>query len=147
MSKKAVISDITQDDFGGWLPLWNENNLGQATQNVTTETWMRLNDAGSPVCGMKAMIGDELAGIMHYILHPTTGQIEPVCYMQDLFIDTKHRRKGIAKQMVSALTQKGKKENWARIYWLADNNNEGAQALYKNLGVKIDFSLHIQPLN
>jgi len=143
---KLVIQDITNDDFGGWLPLWKENNLGQDKDEVTTETWMRLNDKNSAVKGMTAKIGDDIAAIMHYILHPTTGQIEPVCYMQDLFVGEKYRRQGIARKMVHALIKRGQKENWARIYWLADNNNEGAQALYKNLGVKIDFTLHVQPL-
>jgi RimJ/RimL family protein N-acetyltransferase len=48
---------------------------------------------------------------------------------------------------VRELTKRAQtQENWARIYWLADGSNDAAQRLYKNLGVKLDFSLHIMPL-
>ena len=147
MAHKPVISALSLDDFGQWFPLWHDTNLGQTKQDVTTETWMRLNDPQTPVHGMKAEINGEIIGIMHYILHPTTGQIEPVCYMQDLYIAEPHRRNGYARQLVEALVKKGREEKWARIYWTADRRNEGAQALYQNLGVEIDFSFHVYPLN
>lgn len=142
----AVIRPLSADDFTGWLPLWDANNRGLVGEAVTTETWARLTGPGWPVHGLGAWIGGELAGILHYVLHPTTGNIKNVCYMQDLYVAPDHRRKGIGRALVLELAAIGKREGWARIYWLAESNNPAAQALYKTLGVRLDFTLHVLPL-
>ena len=141
------IRPLQQSDFPDWLPLWNANNLGQINEAVTTSTWTRLIDPQSPVNGLCAVKGTTLVGIVQYIIHPTTGAIQPVCYMQDVFVDPAHRGKGIGKKLVKALAAKGKAENWTRLYWLAESNNEAAQALYKYIGIKLDFTLHVLPIH
>ena len=141
------IRPVSPDDFPAWLALWNANNLGHKDEDVTTQTWTRLNDAQSDVHALVAENKAELIGLLQYVLHPTTGSIEPVCYMQDVFVAPEHRSQGIARTMIETLEQIGKREKWARIYWLAEASNEAAQALYKSLGHKLDFTLHILPTN
>ena len=140
------IRSATPDDFPQWLALWNANNLGQINEAVTTQTWMRILDADAPVHALVAEDKGELVGMVQYILHPTTGNLHDVCYMQDVFVAPEHRKQGIARTMITALERIGSREKWARIYWLAESNNEAAQALYKTLGQKVNFTLHIMPL-
>ncbi len=134
------------DDFPSWLPLWNKNNQGLINQNLTTETWSRLMDPKTPVHGFAAETKGELIGILHYVLHHSTGTIAPVCYMQDVFVHSDHRGKGTARKLVQKLAQEGRKQKWARLYWWTEQNNKAAQALYKTLGTKLDFTLHVLPL-
>ena len=75
-----------------------------------------------------------------------TGHLKPVCYMQDLFVNPDHRRKGVGRQLVTALAAVGTHEGWARMYWLAEAQNAEAQMLYRTLGLKLDFTLHVLPL-
>lgn len=140
-----MIRPLQQNDYQVWLALWQDNCLGQITDDVSEETWRRICSPDENVFGLGAFEEDELIGILHYILHPTTGQKEPVCYMQDLYIRQDRRRKGHARELVGALQATGMREGWARIYWLAEKSNQAAQNLYKNLGISIDFSLHILP--
>lgn len=119
--------------------------MGHAMQDVTTSTWSRLMDPESPVNGLGARKNGKLAGFVHYILHPVTGHIEPASYMQDLFVAEEFRKQGIGKELVQELARLGKKSKWARLYWLAEAQNEAAQALYKDIGVKLDFTLHVMP--
>ena len=142
-----TIRPLQLNDFPSWLPLWNANNLGHRNEIVTTETWSRLTNDHNPVCGICALKNGEMVGLVHYILHPTTGSIENACYMQDVFVHEDHRSQGIAKKMIVDLIEIGKKEKWSRLYWLADASDDAAQALYKNIGVKMNFTLHIQPLS
>lgn len=142
-----TIRALELHDFPSWLPLWNANNMGHKNEAITTETWSRLIDENSPINGICALSNGEIVGLTHYVLHPTTGAIEPVCYMQDVFVDENSRGQGIAKAMVQEVVKIGKREKWARLYWLADAENEAAQALYKNIGVKMNFNLFIQPLS
>ncbi len=130
------------NDFPAWLPLWNENNAGHINEKVTSQTWQRLCDPAQSVFGFAAFDKEELVGILHYILHPVTGSINNACYMQDLFTLPSHRNKGIAKKLLQALYQEHKQQKWARIYWVAEENNAAAQQLYKSFGVKLDFTYH-----
>lgn len=141
------IQPLSQQDYDQWQPLWDANNQGQGNPAVTEETWRRLLDSNSPVNGLGAF--DQtgvMTGLLHYILHPVTGHIQPVCYMQDVYIDPAHRRQGIARALVQKLAETGTHEKWARIYWLAELDNQAAQNLYKDIGFKLGFSLHVLPL-
>ena len=145
MIQALTIRQFKQSDFDNWLPLWNENNQGHENEEVTRQTWERLLDPDSHVNGLGAFDGNKLLGLLHYILHPVTGHLHPVCYMQDLFVSESHRRKGVGRALVNQLADKGRKEDWARMYWLAEADNLEAQELYKNIGVRLNFTLHILP--
>lgn len=140
------IRAIGPDDYDGWLALWNANNQGQTNRAVTAETWRRLNDPTSPVNGLIAEKNGHMAGLVHYILHPVTGHIEPACYMQDVYVDLSSRRMGIGRALVTHLAHLGKNEGWARLYWLAEADNDAAQTLYRTLGLRLNFTFHVLPL-
>ena len=142
----VTIDHLRLADYEAWLTLWDANNGGHRNDLVTRETWNRLLTPIYPVHGLVARVDGVVAGLVHYILHPVTGHIEPVCYMQDLYVDPLFRRQGIARCLIERLAAVGREERWARLYWLAQDDNEDAQALYKNLGVKLNFSLHVLPL-
>lgn len=137
------IRAVTSDDFPQWLMLWNANNQGQVNEPVTTQTWMRILDDTSSVHALVAEDKGELVGLLQYVVHPTTGSLSDVCYMQDVYVAPERRKQGIARKMVLELERIGKREKWARIYWLAEAGNEAAQALYKNLGQRLNFTLHV----
>jgi ribosomal protein S18 acetylase RimI-like enzyme len=140
------VSDINKTDYDLWVPLWNANNQGQENKDVTDTTWERLIDQSHGINGLVAKKDGEMVGLLHYILHPVTGHIENVCYMQDVFVKEKYRRQGIAKKLIEHLRNIGTKEKWARIYWLAEADNIAAQKLYKDIGLKLNFTLHVMPL-
>lgn len=141
------IRPFNLQDFPAWLSLWNGNNDGVRNEVVTTETWARLIDPAFPVYGLGAEVNGALVGLVHYVLHPTTGSIAMAAYMQDLYVDPAHRRTGIARALVEELAKIAGREKWSRLYWLAEGKNEAAQNLYKTLhktlGVKLDFTLHV----
>lgn len=141
----ATVDDIRESDFTEWLRLWDGNNGGVRNDAVTKETWNRLLTPIFPVHGFVARVDGKMAGLVHYILHPVTGHIDPVCYMQDLYVDPAFRRRGIGRMLVEHLAAVGQHEKWARLYWLAEANNEAAQKLYKNLGIRLNFTLHVLP--
>lgn len=143
-----MIRALQRQDYDQWLPLWQKNCLNQISDEVTTETWRRLTNPKEPVHSLGVFDESEnLLGFLHYVLHATTGAIEPACYMQDLFISEMARRQGLAKRLVWELHEMGKDQNWARIYWFAQNSDVAVQNLYKNLGIPMDFTLFMYPTN
>lgn len=144
---RIIVRPLRPDDYAKWLPLWDGNNLGQSDPAVTAVTWHRLCDPeNQQVNGLCAEQNGELLGIVHYILHPTTGNITPVCYMQDVYVSPDHRRKGVGKRLVEAVTKIGAQEKWARMYWLTQDSNHEAKEMYKNFGVKLNFSFYVLPI-
>lgn len=144
---KVYVRSLQEEDYDQWLPVWQENMQHQVSDEVTRNTWLWLCNSDNEVSGFGVFENSDLAGIMHYILHPTTGSMRPVCYMQDLFIMPDYRRKGYAKELLRALAQMGQENGWERIYWIAARDNEYAQKLYRNIGIKLDFTMHVLPLN
>jgi ribosomal protein S18 acetylase RimI-like enzyme len=144
-----IVAPLNPADYDSWLPLWLANMENSVSEEITAETWRRICDPASPVGGLGVRTAENapLIGICHYITHPTTGNLNPVCYMQDLYIDTGARRQGLARTLVTYLAALGQASGWARLYWLAEAENAGAQALYKSLGYKLNFTLHVLPLN
>lgn len=143
-----LITPLLANDYTEWLPLWLANMEHQVENQVTATTWARICDPDSMVGGLGARLHAKgpLVAICHYILHPTTGNIKLVCYMQDLYVDVDARRQGVAQALVQELAAMGKREHWARLYWLAESKNEAAQQLYQSLGLKLDFTLHVLPV-
>jgi ribosomal protein S18 acetylase RimI-like enzyme len=147
----VAVRPLQASDYDQWLPLWALNNLGYVDDVVTASTWQRLLDPVFPVKGFaawqKPMDGIEImAGFVHFVSHYVTGHIEPVCYMQDLFVNPANRRSGIAHALVEALRRHAQREGFERLYWLAEGQNEAAQKLYEKLGIKLDFTFHVLPL-
>ena len=141
----VTIRALHQNDYTQWLALWDANNGGRIDSAITAATWQRLMD-DDQVCGLVAADADALIGLTHYVIHPVTGHLKPVCYMQDVFVVASHRRQGVGRMLVSHLAELGQQQGWARLYWLAEASNKEAQALYKKLGLKLDFNLFVLPL-
>jgi ribosomal protein S18 acetylase RimI-like enzyme len=143
--ENLTILPIAASDYQDWLTLWNANNGLILPENVTEDTWQKLLAAHSGVNGFMARVDGVAAGLVHFVLHPVTGSIEPAAYMQDLYVSDDFRRQGIGNALVVTLALYGREQQWVRIYWLAEGKNESAQALYKKIGIKLDFTFHVLP--
>lgn len=140
------IRALTHDDFPNWLPLWIENNLGQNNADITAQTWQRLTNTNSNIHGLCAVKSNHIAGFVHFITHPTTGALTDACYMQDVFVAPQYRNQGIASALIKAVIKHAKSQNYSRLYWMAEKNNQAAQKLYEKIAQPIDFSVHVLPL-
>lgn len=58
---------------------------------------------------------------------------ETLVYIQELFVNSEHRKKGIAKSLLKSICN-----NESTKIWLVANENTGASEFYKKLGFKKD---------
>ncbi|MEI7295562.1 GNAT family N-acetyltransferase [Paraburkholderia tropica] len=75
----------------------------------------------------------EPLGLCNYVLHPNTWSDQTVCYLEDLYVAPQGRRKGVATAFIERLREIGERENWFRIYWITNDANEAAQAVYDRI--------------
>jgi GNAT superfamily N-acetyltransferase len=130
----VTIRKIEARDENRWRVLWEgycrfyERELSDA---ITRYTWARIMDAASPVHAIVAeREGDGVIGIANYIIHENTWTLTPVCYLEDLFVDSGKRAGGVGKQLIDWLVAEMKGQGWSRLYWNTKENNYRARGLY-----------------
>jgi len=128
----VLIRDIQPQDKAQWRTLWNGYNAfyqSNVRESVTEKTWQRMMNEQSPIYGRVAVVNGSVVGFTHSVLHEGTWELSTICYMEDLFVAPEMRGHGIARQLIQALVDEGKKKNWSRLYWHTGTDNP-ARKLY-----------------
>ncbi len=106
--------------------------------------WQRLLDA-SGVHGLGAFDSGRLVGIAHYLFHASVWASR-VCYLQDLFVAPEARGQGVARALIQAVAEAARREKASRYYWLTQDKNATARALYDKIArfngfIRYDFPM------
>ena len=137
------IRPVTKNDFNEWLQLWKGYQVfykAAISDEITKTTFDRFQDAQEPVyCLVIENQEKQLVGLVHYIFHRSTWTIENYCYLQDLFVDPKHRASGLGRKLIEAVYAEAEKNHCSRVYWLTQENNEQARMLYDRIADQTGF--------
>ena len=73
---------------------------------------------------------------------------EEVCYLQDLFVDPALRGRGVARALIEAVAKAALERGAERLYWLTQEHNAAARALYDKVAkynhfIRYDYPLHL----
>ena len=72
----------------------------------------------------------KLIGLAHYLIHRSTWSVENICYLNDLFVDPRGRRSGVARKLIEAVYGAADEAGAAKVYWLTHESNAAARLLY-----------------
>lgn len=144
------IRHLAEADRAAWEPLWRgylefyKTSVPPATTDLT---WSRLLDPAEPMhvlgaFGSGADGAERLLGIVHYLYHRTTWTPGDNCYLQDLFTVPDARGKGAGRALIEAVYAKAKAAGAARVYWLTQDDNATARALYDKLADHPGFTVY-----
>ena len=82
MNKTVAIRELRAEDRARWDELW-AGYLAYYKQDlpkdITEHTWQRLIDPQAPLHALVAIRGEGLAGIVHYLFHPSTWSVNGYC--------------------------------------------------------------------
>lgn len=128
------IHALSESHRSVWQSLW-EGYLGfyraELDDTVTDATFARLCDSRTDVAGLIATSeSGEPAGLAHVILHPTTWDTSPTCYLEDLFVARAARGSGVANQLLAAVYELAASRGAGRVYWHTQQFNGAARSLY-----------------
>jgi GNAT superfamily N-acetyltransferase len=130
---QILIRPALPGDEAAWRGLWKEYcdfygiTLPEA---VTTRTWGRILDPDSGVLCIVAEVDGQVYGFANGVIHENTWELQPVCYLEDLFVLASARGKGVGKALIEWLRNAMRAEGWARLYWVTREDNARARALY-----------------
>lgn len=85
-----------------------------------------------------ARVDRELAGIAAYsFLWPAVGTTRSL-YLKELYVRRDHRRRGVAKSLMTRLFDIATKSQCSRVEWTTDRGNVEAKQFYTALGVSVN---------
>ena len=145
-----AIRHLDPSDREAWEPLWRgylEFYETSVPSGTTDLTWRRLLDPAEPMHVLGAFdIDGRLLGIVHYLFHRTTWTPGDNCYLQDLFTIPEARGKGAGRALIEAVYEKAREAGAARVYWLTQDGNATARALYDKLADHPGFTVYRKAL-
>lgn len=141
------IGPLRPEDRAAWEVLargYKEFYATPTTDAEYTIAWNRLLTQDG-IHGLGAVAEGRLVGIAHYLFH-TSVWARTICYLQDLFTLPSARGKGIARSLIEAVAVQARVQGAARYYWLTQDHNAVARALYNKVAKHVGFIRYDFPL-
>ena len=136
------IRDPRPADEADWRSLWSRYCTFYETavpEIVTAATWERMLAPSSPLFGRIAEWDGRIAGFTISVLHEGSWTIRSCCYLEDLFVATDFRGKGVARALIEDLLRLCRTQGWSRLYWHTRESNREARRLYDRFATADDF--------
>ena len=149
MTQPLLIRAVTKADFSSWLPLWKGYNAFYGRTGptalpteITQSTWARFFDAYEPMHALVAESDGKVVGLAHYLFHRSTTQLEPSCYLQDLYTHESARGAGVGRALIDAVYRCATDAGSPRVYWHTHETNATAMQLYDKVAEKSGFVVY-----
>ncbi len=129
-------------DWDDWHTLWRgyqafyKSDVPAAT---TQTTWQRLLDEREPMFGALAIADDRPSGIVHFIPHRSCWTTGDYLYLQDLFVASELRGRGIGRALIEHVYAQAQERGCSRVYWLTHESNREAMSLYDRVADRPGF--------
>ena len=139
---RVVLRDPAPPDEPAWRALWSAYNdfyETKVTEPVTAATWRRMLDPQVPMLGRLAERAGVVCGFSICVLHEGTWTTDPICYLEDLFVDPSVRGGGIGRALVQDALDRAQANGWSRLYWHTRAGNAAARRVYDRFVSADDF--------
>jgi GNAT superfamily N-acetyltransferase len=136
------IKPVGPDERTAWEPLWQSYLRFYESSQPTEATdvlWQRLHDPDEPMHVLGACRDGKLIGIVHYLYHRSCWTVADYCYLQDLFVVEEARGLGAGRALIEAVYEAARQAGANRVYWLTQEDNSVARALYDRVAGRSGF--------
>jgi GNAT superfamily N-acetyltransferase len=123
--------------FKGYIAFYKAT----VAEDVIETTWERLiaGERDFHVALVAVDDADEAIGLAHILFHRSTWSPTWYCYLEDLFVDPARRKKGTGRALMEATYAAADARGCSRTYWVTQDFNDTARALYDQLATKSPF--------
>ena len=141
---RTRVRPLAARDKPAWLGLFRGYiRFYEATvpEEVIETLWQRLMRGGEGVHIALVAVddADTPTGLAHILLHRSTWSNGLYCYLEDLFVDPAQRGRGIGRALIEAVYAHADARGCSRTYWMTQETNATARALYDRMATKSQF--------
>jgi GNAT superfamily N-acetyltransferase len=99
--------------------------------SATKATWERIIST-TAMHGLVASddVSGELLGFAVFVVHAFSFSDRAACLVDDMYVRPDARGLGIGTQLLARLISLADAEGWAKVYWVADENNRAAREIF-----------------
>ena len=144
-----TIRAIEEKDKSQWLKLWAgylEFYKSTISPEQTELTWKRLINNEMKMFGFVAENEEGVIGFTHCLFRPSTWTETDYCYLEDLFVDSNIRGKGVGRALMEKVIELAKEKKSKRVYWTTQEFNKTARVLYDSITPVSEFVQYRLPL-
>ena len=143
-----AVRPIEARDEAAWRPLWCDYLRfygSELPDEIYRTTFGRLVDPEvTDYWGLIADRDGEAIGLVHYIFHRHGWRIEPVCYLQDLYVVEAARHTGAGRALIEGVYTRADEAGAPSVYWLTQEDNATARRLYDRVGRATPFIKYVR---
>lgn len=138
MTESVDVRALRSEDRGAWARLWDGylQFYRQPLPAATTDQTFENLCAGRH--GLFALVAvddtDTPIGLVHAVMHATTWSENPVCYLEDLYVDPNARGGDIGRRLIEATGSTAEQRGAGKLYWHTQQFNGRARSLYDRVG-------------
>lgn len=123
--------------FKGYIAFYEAS----VPEEVIDITWQRLlaGGEGAHIALVAVDDADAPVGLAHVLFHRSTWSATWYCYLEDLFVDPAQRKTGVGRTLIEAVYREADARGCTRTYWVTQETNATARALYDRLATKAPF--------
>ncbi|WP_407358167.1 GNAT family N-acetyltransferase [Microbacterium sp. LTA6] len=137
------IRTIQQDDFEEWSVLWSgylRFYESEIADDVTRATFGRLVKDRELHGALAIDEEGHAIGLVHWLTHAATWSTGEYCYLEDLFVAPDARGSGSGRAMIAHVREWAEQGGCAKLYWLTQEGNATARALYDRVATNTGFT-------
>jgi len=104
--------------------------------------WGWLHDNNHDLNGIVFEIKGSIVAFAHYRRMPRPLKGKYIGFLDDLFVESKHRNKKIGEKLINELKKISDSKEWNLIRWITKDDNLKAKKLYDKIAKKTSWDLY-----
>ena len=140
MIRKIQLKDKEQWEklYRGYADFYKVEMNNKILQTV----WNWLRDKNHEVEGLVYEADGNIVGLAHYrrMSSPLRGQ--DIGFLDDLFVDPKHRGQKIGEKLINKMNGTSKSKGWNLVRWITRDDNVRAKSLYDRVAQKTNWDVY-----
>jgi GNAT superfamily N-acetyltransferase len=136
------VRHLEMRDEAAWLALFRGYIAfyqARVGEDVIAATWRRLLEQDGVMALVAVDAEDVPIGLAHLLFHRSTWSPTWYCYLEDLFVAPARRKQGIGRALIEAVFREADARGATRTYWMTQEHNHVARALYDRLATRAPF--------
>ncbi len=140
-----MIREIQLKDKGQWEKLYRsyaDFYKVEMNNKILQTAWNWLCDKNHEVNGLVYEVDSNIVGFTHYRRMPRPLRGQDIGFLDDLFVEPKHRGQKIGEKLINKMKEISKSKGWNLVRRITHNDNVRAKSLYDRVVKKTNWDVY-----